>query len=310
MHKPLVSVIIPSYNYARYIGEAIDSVLAQTYANVEVVVVDNSSTDNTLEVLRGYGDSIRWFQQPNQGVSGSRNRGIVESGGELVAFLDADDVWLPEKLARQVEFFNDPCIGMVYCGLQFIDALGNPLERSVEGLRGQVLKRMALLEAPGIPACGSSAIVRREALEKAGGFDRELSISADWDMWRRISCHYDVEFLPEPLVLYRQHDSAMHLKVDVFAHDMLHAFESMFSDAAAREVHPLRRRCYANLYAQLSGSYHYAGQWRKSIRYGIKSALLWPPRLAYLLAFPYRRWQRRAAAKNSSTLPATGMKDG
>lgn len=308
MNNPLVSVIIPSYNYARYIGEAIDSVLSQTYRFVEVVVVDNSSTDNTLEVLQGYGDSIRWIQQPNQGVSGSRNRGIAESRGELIAFLDADDVWLPEKLARQVELFGDPRVGMVYCGLQYIDARGEPLEQSVEGLRGRVLKKLALLEPPGIPACGSSAVVRREALEKVGGFDRELSISADWDMWRRIGSHFEIEFLPEPLVLYRQHDSAMHLKIDVFEHDMLHAFGTMFMDPAAREVHTLRRQCYANLYAQLSGSYLYVGRWGKSIRYGIRSALSWPPRLAYLLTYPYRRWRRRAGAKNSVGVSATGLK--
>lgn len=293
MSTPLISVVIPSYNYARYLGEAIDSALGQTYPNVEVVIVDNSSTDNTLEVLRSYGDRVRWFQQPNQGVSGSRNRGIMESRGELIAFMDADDVWLPEKLTRQVELLSNPRVGMVYCGLQYIDAQGKPLEQSINGLRGRVLKKLALLEPPGVPACGSSALIRRECFDKVGGFDRELSISADWDMWRRIACHYEIEFVHEPLVLYRQHDSAMHHKIDVFEHDVLHMFASMFGDPAAAEVHPLRRQCYANLYLMLSGSYFYAGRWGKSIRYGLRSALTWPPRLAHLLFFPYRTVRRR-----------------
>jgi glycosyltransferase involved in cell wall biosynthesis len=293
MSMPLISVIIPSYNYARYLGEAIDSALGQTYPNVEVVVVDNSSTDDTLDVLRSYNDRIRWFQQPNQGVSGSRNRGIKESRGELIAFMDADDAWLPEKLARQMELMNEPQVGMVYCGLQFVDSQGRPLEQSVKGLRGRVLKKLALLEPPGVPACGSSALIRRRCFDEAGGFDLELSISADWDMWRRIACRYEIEFVQDALVLYRQHDSAMHLKIDVFEHDMLHAFSSMFRDPAASEVHPLRRRCYANLYSMLSGSHLYARRWARSIFYGVRTVLAWPPRLGYLLSSPLRRRRRR-----------------
>lgn len=294
MPVPLISIIIPSYNYARYLSQAIDSALGQTYPKIEVIVVDNTSADNSIEVLQSYGDRVRWFQQPNQGVSGSRNRGIKESRGELIAFMDADDVWLPEKLARQMEMLSNPRVGMVYCGLQYIDADGKPLEKNLSGLRGQVLKSLALLQPPGVPATGSAALIRRECFDKVGLFDRELSISADWDMWRRIACHYEIEIVREPLVLYRQHGSAMHLKIDVFEHDMLHAFSSMFADPAAAEVHPLRRQCYANLYSMLSGSYFYAGHWGKTIKYALRSVFAWPPKLAYLLSFPYRRRRRRS----------------
>lgn len=301
MSVPLISVIIPNYNYARYLPQAIDSALAQTYSNVEIVVVDNSSNDNSLEVLQSYGDRIRWFQQPNQGVSGSRNRAIKESRGEFVAILDADDVWLPEKLARQMELLSNPRVGMVYCGLQLVDADGQPLEKEINGLRGHVLKKLALLEAPGVPACGSSSLIRRECFDKVGLFDRELSISADWDMWRRIACHYEIEIVREPLVLYRQHGSAMHLKIDVFERDMLHAFATMFRDPAAVEIHGLRRHCYANLYSMLSGSHFHAGHWVKSLGYALRSVCAWPPRLAYLLAFPYRRARRRAHVVSTET---------
>jgi glycosyltransferase involved in cell wall biosynthesis len=304
MSNPLISVIIPSYNYARYLGQAIDSALAQTYSNVEVVVVDNSSSDNTLEVLESYGNRIRWFQQPNQGVSGSRNRAIKESCGELIAIMDADDVWLPEKLAGQAEMLKNPRVGMVYCGLQYIDAESRLLdEMYISGLRGHVLKSLAQLEAPGVPAAGSSALIRRECFDKVGLFDQELSISADWDMWRRIACHYEIEIVRKPLVLYRQHGAAMHLKLDVFEHDMLHAFASMFRDPAAAEVHTIKRRCYANLYSQLSGSYFQAGKLGKSISYGLRSVFAWPPRLAYLLSFPYRRMRRRSAFMPMETKP-------
>src|SRR5688500_1347785 len=97
MREPLVSVIIPNYNYAHYLPQAINSVLAQTYSQVEIIVIDDGSTDDSVTVLRSYGDRIRWLQQPNQGVSAARNVGAHNTKGELVAFLDADDFWLPER---------------------------------------------------------------------------------------------------------------------------------------------------------------------------------------------------------------------
>jgi hypothetical protein len=190
-----------------------------------------------------------------------------------------------------MELMSNPRVGMVYCGLQYIDAEGRALEKNVSGLRGQVLRKLALLEPPGVPACGSSALIRRDCFDKTGLFDLELSISADWDMWRRIACYYEIEIVREPLVLYRQHSSAMHLKVDGFEHDMLRAFSSMFQDPAAREVYPLRRKCYANLYSTLSGSHYHAGNWKKSVQYALCSIISWPPKLTYLLSFPYRRAQ-------------------
>ncbi|HEY0656892.1 MAG TPA: glycosyltransferase family A protein, partial [Pyrinomonadaceae bacterium] len=105
MNLPKVSVIIPNYNYAKYIAETIDSVLAQTYPNLEVIVVDDGSKDDSLKILRSYGDKITVIEQKNQGVARARNIGTAYSNGEYIAFLDADDVWLPEKLARQMEKF-------------------------------------------------------------------------------------------------------------------------------------------------------------------------------------------------------------
>src|SRR5438309_4900890 len=99
---PLVSVVVPNYNYGRYVREAVDSVLGQTYPAVEVIVVDDGSSDDSLSVLQSYGSKIKLVVQPNGGVHKARNRGIEESKGEFVAFLDADDVWEPTKLERQV----------------------------------------------------------------------------------------------------------------------------------------------------------------------------------------------------------------
>src|SRR5690348_15579178 len=112
--RDLVSVIIPAYNYARYIPGAVNSVLAQTYQNHEIVVVDDGSTDGTRQALGDSLDKISYIYQHNRGVSAARNVGIERSRGELIAFLDADDVWVPDKLDRQVRFLRDhPSIGMV-----------------------------------------------------------------------------------------------------------------------------------------------------------------------------------------------------
>ena len=303
MATPLVSVVIPNYNYGRYLKQAIDSVLAQSYPEVEIIVVDDGSTDDSDEVLKSYGERVRWFRQSNQGVSAARNLGIKESRGEFIGFMDADDLWLPKKLELQLELFSNPSVGMVYCGLQYLSE-DKILGENTSGRSGSnVLKELALMRPPGVPAFGSSALVRRECLERVGPFDTQLSTSADWDMCRRIACHYEIGIVREPLMLYRLHPSAMHRNVDLFEHDMLHAFSSMFADPAAASVHPLRRRCYGNLYMTLSGSYLNSGRWGKSISYALRSVLNWPPGVASLLSFPLRRARRRFKADEEGLEP-------
>ena len=287
----LVSVIIPNHNYGRYLKAAIESVLGQSYPRHEIIVVDDGSTDESLEVLRSYGDRIKWFQQSRQGVSAARNRGIQESRGEFVAWLDSDDRWHPEKLARQLVAFDRPSVGMVYCGRQLIDGEGRWLQTQQPRHSGWLLKDIALLrwaQAPG----GSTALVRRTCLDRVGGFDPSLSTSADWDFWRRIACAYEIRIVPEPLVSYRQHPSAMHRNVELFERDMLRAFSRMFNDPAAAAIHPLRRQCYSNLYVMVSGAYFHAGRWDRSLAYAWRSLLAWPRNTVALASFPLRRLSR------------------
>ena len=289
---PRVSVVIPSYNYGRYLAAAIESVLAQTYSNVEVIVVDDGSTDDSAEVLRRYGDRLRCLRQPNGGVSAARNHGIRESSGEFIAFLDADDLWHPEKLERQLPLFKNPRVGMVHCGVQYVDAEGRPLGTRISDLRGRVLRRMALLRGAGLLGPGSSMVIRRECLDCVGLFETGLTNAEDWDLCRRIACRYEIDAALEPLLLYRLHGAGMHRNVAAFERDVLRAFERMFSDPAAREVHPLRRRCYANLYVTLAGSHLYAGNRRAAARWAARGIITWPPSAGYLAAFPLR-WLRR-----------------
>lgn len=285
--------MIPNYNCGRFIGRAIDTVLAQTYQPIEVIAVDDGSTDESMDVLARYGSNIRVISQRNAGVSAARNTGVRESHGELVAFLDADDEWHAEKLEKQVALFDRPGVGLVYCGIEYIDEAGRPLGTNVSGRRGRVLKAFALLRGTVVLAGGSTVVVRRECFDEAGLFDLEMSTAADWDMWRRIACHYEVDSAREILMRYRLRRSSMHRNVDVFARDMLHAFSRMFADPAAKEVHRLRRRAYSRLYLTFSGSYLYAGDRRQCVAYAMRSIVLWPPSIGYIAAMPLRYLRRR-----------------
>lgn len=290
---PLVSVIIPNYNYGRYLPLAIESVLRQTYPNVEILVVDDGSTDDSKAVLERFGDRLRLLEQRNQGVSAARNRGIEESRGEMVAFLDADDLWHETKLSHQVSKLDDRAVGLVYCGLEYIDEGGRRLGAASPTAHGRLLRHLALLTHPGVLGVGSTALVHKRSIERTGGFDPRLSTSADWDFARKVACHFSIEVAPEPLVFYRQHGVAMHRRVELFERDMLYAFERMFSDPAAAEVHPLKRRAYGKLHLVLAGSYLHAGEWRRGLAHAVLSLTLWPGGFVYFSTFPLRLVRRR-----------------
>jgi glycosyltransferase involved in cell wall biosynthesis len=291
--SPLVSVVIPNYNCGRFLAETLDSVFAQTYPALEVIVVDDGSSDDSLEVLSRYGARVRIVRQANQGVSAARNAGICAARGVLVAFLDADDQWHPEKIAKQVALFDNPSVGLVHCAIEYIDEQGNSIGTNFTGRRGRVLRAIALLEGTVVLAGGSTAVVRRACFDKAGLFDREMSTAADWDMWRRIACYDEIDVVREPLMRYRLRARSMHRDLAVFEHDMLHGFSRMFADPAAAEVHHLKRRAYAAVYLMLAGSFMHAHQWRKCLEYGWRSLVSWPFSVTYVAALPLRRAQRR-----------------
>jgi glycosyltransferase involved in cell wall biosynthesis len=280
MTGPLVSVIIPNYNYAGYIGEALESVLAQTYSNVEVIVVDDESPDNSLEVLTHYGDRIKVIAQKNSGVAAARNTGVAACSGEMVAFLDADDVWLPEKLEKQMKkMAADGEIGLVHCSMTLIDPSGEVCGEIANGKEGRVASDLLLFESGTVIGAGSTALVRREIFHAIGGFDTRLSTAADWDLSYRIAVDHKIAFVPEPLVLYRTHNSNMHSNIGAMEHDMLLGFAKAFAAGASQD----RNLCYANLYKTLAGSYFHAGQYSGFARNAVKSVVRRPRNIGYFL---------------------------
>ncbi len=304
MSQPLISVIIPNYNYAHFLPQAIESVLAQTYPRIEIVVVDDGSKDNSIEVLKSYGARVRVIEQQNQGVARVRNRGVAESGGEYVAFLDADDLWLPSKIEKQVaRLLAEPGLGLVHCGVEEIDKAGAPLRLLLNGQEGWVAKELVLFERAVILGGGSGFIVSRSVFESLGGFDARLSTSADWDFFFRVAARHKIGFLPEPLVRYRMHGTNMHGNIKLMEHDMLLAYSKAFTEPAP-EIERLRRRSYGNLHMTLAGSYFRNGRPFDFARHAFRSLWFTPSKLTYLLGLPIRSWRRRRMSRQTS-LPAS-----
>ncbi len=290
MADPWVSVIIPNYNYSQYLREAIDGVLAQTYPEIEIIVVDDGSTDGSREVLDSYGDRIVAIYQKNGGVSAARNNGVSQSRGEFVAFLDADDVWLPAKIERQMAVFTDDSeIGLVHVGVVEIDGAGNSLFERTDGMAGRVSEALLRFEGPVILGGGSGLMLPRRVFDAAGGFDTRLSTSADWDMFYRISIRYSIGFVPEILLKYRVHSSNMHGNIGAMEHDMMLGFEKVFTNGSTAE----RRKCYGNLHKMLAGSYFRSGNYPDFARHAFKSIANRPANLGYFLQFPLRRMQAK-----------------
>ena len=200
-NHPLVSVIIPTYNRAWIIKESIDSVLSQDFIDFELIVIDDGSTDNTLEILNSYGEDIIVIHQRNQGVSSARNRGLMEASGSLIAFLDSDDLWLPGKLSLQVDFFNSNPTALI-CQTEEIwmrnNVRINPKKRHK--------KPSGMIFASSLALClvsPSAVMVRRRLFEDVGLFDETLPACEDYDLWLRISCKYPVYLIDIPLIIKR-----------------------------------------------------------------------------------------------------------
>jgi len=199
--KPLVSVIIPTYNRGWIVKEAIDSVLEQDFPDYELIVVDDGSVDNTAAILKAYRKKITVLRQDNQGVSAARNYGIAAASGRLISFLDSDDLWLPPKLSIQVKFFNDHPEAVINQTQERWFRNGvrvNPKQRHHK-FSGMIFERsLALcLVSP------SAVMIKKRLFKTVGFFDENLPACEDYDLWLRISCRYPVHLIEAPLIIKR-----------------------------------------------------------------------------------------------------------
>ncbi len=210
MTNPLVTCVIPCFNRPDYVRVAIDSVLAQTYQPIEIIVVDDGSTDDTPQVLATYGDRICVIRQENAGTAAARNTGIAASHGNYLAWLDSDDAWLPNKIAAQVQVAEEhPEAAVVYTTCQAVDSGGNPpppvetIAVPPAVLRDDIM-RMMVVESEVMP---SSCLVRRDALDAVGWFRADY-LAEDWELHFRLARRFKFMQIDAPLTRYRVHESA------------------------------------------------------------------------------------------------------
>lgn len=296
-------MIIPNYNYANYLREAVDSALNQTYSDIEVIVVDDGSKDGSRQVIETYGTAIAALFQENQGVSAARNNGVAASSGVIAAFLDADDVWHPKKIELQVErFLTEQEIGLIHVGVQDIDADGRPLAQHLDGMEGEVATHLLLFERGVILGGGSGIMVSRKVFDEIGGFDTRLSTSADWDLFFQVSSRYRTAFIPEILLNYRIHGSNMHGNIPRMEHEMVLGYKKAF-DTDDQSVLALKRRAMGNLHRVLAGSYFHAGNYEALLKHATLSIWNRPAAIGYFLEYPLRRFRKskRGAAPGVDT---------
>ena len=282
-----ISVIIPTHDYGRFIREAIDSVLAQTYPVLEVIVVDDGSTDDTPEILAGFGNRIVTVVQNNAGVAAARNAGMAVARGEYLAFLDSDDLWLPEKIEKQLALFEaDPGLGLVHCGAERFDAAGKTLSVEVSGLEGWVAREL-LARGQGLIAVGSSMMVRRKVADEIGGFDSRLPACEDGDFCYRVALRYRFGFVPEPLVRYRQHGDGNHLNIPRVEAAMLMLLGKLFLSPDP-SIRVLEKRARGIMHRFLAGRYFHRGETRLSLRHMFRSIRHDARNVLHFAAYPYR----------------------
>lgn len=201
MSRPLVSVVIPTFNRAAWVGEAIDSVLAQAHTPIELIVVDDGSNDTTAQAVQPYASALTYIQRPHRGVSAARNYGVAASRGDLVAFLDSDDLWLPGKMTAQVALFVQ-CPQLQAC---YTDEIW--IRRGVRvNPRHIHRKHSGWIFHQSLPRCTispSSIMLRRSQWDRLGGFDERLPACEDYDLWLRLTSTTPVHLIPQQLIVKR-----------------------------------------------------------------------------------------------------------
>jgi len=272
-----VSIIIPTYNAASFIEQAIDSVLAQTYKDFEIVIIDDGSTDNTKEVLQKYADKIRYIMQPNKGVAIARNTGIHNSESEYIAFLDSDDEWLPEKLELQmsiVEKNND--IGLVHTNDIQVSEGGQVLSidtPNIKYLFGKISKYLLLRKAS---IKTSTVLLRRKCLEKVGLFDPYLSRLGveDRDLWIRFTKYYNAFYIDKPLVKYLVRSNSMSHNQKKMVEGRYYVIDKYFPEKKGLNIQ--RRRMLSAIHFEVADGLSWRGNPRQSLKQYWKALQFYP----------------------------------
>ena len=281
--EPLVSIIVPAYNSGKYLGECLNSALNQTYRNIEIIVIDDGSTDDTSEALKPYLDKIRYYKIANSGPARARNEGIKKACGRFIAFLDSDDIFLPEKIEAQLKAVSvSEKVGMVTCNGYLINERGDQIGQiKLEKYPDQDSLIYNLHIRNVLNRGCSSMLLRKECFEKAGLMDETLVVGEDWDLWLRILQNYQIRYLETPLFKYRvraksissPHNEDIALKSD------LRVLAKVHSGKSWREKGHLKAKAYSYRYFCAAWAYHQNGNRKKAFFYILKSLGGYPLKL-------------------------------
>jgi glycosyltransferase involved in cell wall biosynthesis len=291
--KRSVTVVIPSFNCARFIREAVDSALAQTVPPMEVIVIDDGSTDNTPEVMAVYAPDprVRYIRQKNAGQSTARNNGIRAAQGEFIALLDADDRWKPDKLEKQLDKFSDDSIGVVFSGSQVFDEHGIRSEnRANESSCADMLQSL-ITTTVFFP---SSVVLRKRCFDTCGLFDESLKKVEDREMWIRLAKRYRFSCIPDCLVDYRLHGGALNMQTNGMEEAFHETLRRAFADGPLHRRWLLRVKAQAFMHFDFSWVYHMARQHREAWFHTLLALILYPlPDWGgQLFQHRFARWRR------------------
>lgn len=292
MASPAVSVVIVTYNKGPTIGPAIESVLRQTYRDLEILVVDDGSLDDTARRVREFGDRVRYLPKENGGTGSARNLGIAQSRGLFIALLDGDDLWLPRKLEIQMAAFErEPGVVAVHCSAYCVDSQLRVLEARLCDPRNDTLLDFLLFR--NLPAFSSAVVIRRSVIQELGGFGTDLVILSDWDMACRLARVGTLRSVPDTLVLYRHYPGNQSRDVGIHIDSGVKSLTRFFAHPSLdQSVRSQERVVWARFYAMLAGGYFRNGQWGPCLRWVWRAIRTSPRVTPYVASMPMRRFIR------------------
>lgn len=271
-----VSVIIPTYNSEKYLKKAVDSVLSQTYQDLELIIVDDGSVDNTRKLVESINDSrIKYIYQENAGPSAARNNGIINSTGDYIAFLDADDIWPFDKIEKQVNIinkYND--LALVHCGLEFIlEGENIRYFKKFKNYSKNVLLKKLLIDYDNVIPYPSSVLLKKSLLNETGLFDTSIVCGEDWDLWIRLAQKGNFYCINELTVIKYTPISSITstIKLEKTESDHITTLNKFFNNLDnSKELLNLKPKAFASIYYNLALAYFYRNNYGSDINQIIK----------------------------------------
>ncbi len=299
MNAPLVSVVIPAYNAAQTLKATVQSVFEQTVQDFEIIIVDDGSKDDTVAVARSIEDSrVKVVAQANGGAAAARNAGIKSAKGKYVAMLDADDLWMPHKLERQLAVFDsEKDVNAVQSGVYYVN---DNLE--VISVRPCFESKDVLLETllfQNLPGLMSTLIVERAVFDKIGYLNTRLVILEDWELAIRLSRFCTFKSVEEPLALYRQFPGNRSKNLSIHIKPGYLILEKLFQDPLLPpRIKRREKLIYSTFYTMLCGGAFNIGRYGESLKWGAKAITAHPLTLGYIASLPLRKLRRKSSRRN------------